>query len=112
MKMLDDYFKCKYAIHEYFGYEENWVEIPIEDTRDYVWMVNDDQVSFAETIDDFSGGNHYTDEIYTQRYLKKYVYRGEDYTMICVDTHTDGNKFLRIFDNKKEIEYNEEMLEF
>ncbi len=31
------------------------------------------------------------------------VYRGQDYTMISVDTHVDGNKFLQIFDNKKEV---------
>jgi len=45
----------------------------------------------------------YRNDIYTQRFLSKWVYRGEDYTMICVDTHTDGNKFLQIFNNKKEI---------
>ena len=44
----------------------------------------------------------YSDEIYTQQSLKKWVYRADDYTMVCVDTHTDGNQFLRIFDNAKE----------
>lgn len=112
MKQLDDYFKLQKEIYEYFGYNEDWKVIPLEDGTDYIWMVNDSQVAFAETMDDFSGGNYYANEIYTQRFLKTWVYRGEDYTMICVDTRTDGNKFLQVFDNKKEIEYDEEMLEF
>jgi hypothetical protein len=45
----------------------------------------------------------YAAEIYTQRFLPKWVYRGAEYTMVCVDTRTDGNKFLMVFDNKKEI---------
>ena len=62
------------------------------------------QAFFAETPEqlDDADGNYYEDEIYTQRFLPKWVYRGEDYTMVCVDTHTDGNQFLRIFDNLKE----------
>ena len=48
-------------------------------------------------------GKHYEAEIYTQRFLPKWVYRGEKYTMVCMDTHTDGNKFLGIFENDKEI---------
>ena len=45
----------------------------------------------------------YSDEIYTQRHLPKWVYRGADFTMVCVDTHSDGNQFLAIYDNAKEI---------
>lgn len=45
----------------------------------------------------------YSDEIYTQCFLPKWIYRGKDYTMILIDIHTDGNRFLAIYDNKKEI---------
>lgn len=60
---------------------------------------------FAETLEELESeeGDYYEHEIYTQRFLPKWVYRGEDYTMICVDTRVDGNKFLQVFDNKKEI---------
>jgi len=44
---------------------------------------------------------HY--EIYHQRFLKTPIFRGEDYSMILVDTHTDGNKYMVILDNKKEL---------
>ena len=47
--------------------------------------------------------NYYCDDIYTQRFLPKWVYRGEEYTMVCCNPHEDGNKFLRILDNSKEV---------
>ncbi len=43
----------------------------------------------------------YSHEIYRQRFLPKWVYEAADYTMVCVDTHCDGNQFLSIFDNAK-----------
>jgi hypothetical protein len=111
MKLLDDYFKIQKELYDYFGYEEDWVVIPIEDSTEFFWCLIDEsegnavEVQFAEKIDDilYQTGNHYCDEIYHQRFLNKWVYRKDEYTMVCVDTHTDGNKFLRIFDNKKEI---------
>jgi hypothetical protein len=77
----------------------------------YYWFVSGGQghggeVRFAKTaqdLDDEDAGNYYSNEIYTQRHLPKWIYRGAEYTMIVVDTHTDGNKFLQIFDNSKEI---------
>lgn len=103
MKLLDEYFNLQKQIYDYFGYEENWVVIPIEDRREYFWYYTDNKkVYYAKTMEDFGNEDYYSDEIYTQRFLPKWVYRTEDYTMICVDTHTDGNKFLAIYDNKRE----------
>ena len=81
--------------------------MPIEDSRQYYWIICTNSVIYAETkeqLDDLDDGNYYESEFYDQRYLAKVVYRGEKYTMISVDTHCDGNKFLMIFDNAKEIE--------
>jgi len=47
--------------------------------------------------------DYYEDTIYQQRFLPKYIYEGLEYTMISVDTQTDGNKFLAVFDNKKKV---------
>jgi len=107
MKLLDDYFKLQKEIYNYFGYKEDWVIIPLDDQTDCFWTLNEGEgyVRFAETKEKLnSNGNYYENEIYTQRFLPKWVYRGKDFTMICVDTHTDGNKFLQVFDNKKENE--------
>lgn len=40
---------------------------------------------------------------YSHEIINNEVYKKEDFTMICVDTQTDGNDFLSIFDNSKRI---------
>ena len=116
MKLLDDYFKLQQELFSYFGYEQNWVTIPFDDSTMYWWYLDQDErghgeVTFAETesdlrsaLDDINfDGDYYSNEIYTQRFLKKWVYEGRDYTMVVVDTHTDGNKYLQVFDNSKRL---------
>lgn len=110
MKQLDEFNKRRKEIFDYFGYAEDWVAIPIEDRREMYWNLKEKEsgkghVVFYEeplTNELIIDGAHYSNEIYTQRFLSKWVYRGEEYTMICVDTRTDGNKFLAIYDNNKE----------
>jgi hypothetical protein len=109
MKLLSAYLDAKKDLHDYFGYVEDWVVIPIDDALDYFWRLDGEGhggvVMFADSVGELNSaeGNYYENSIYTQRHLPKWVYRGEDYTMICVDTHTDGNKFLQIFSNDKEV---------
>ncbi len=106
MKMLDEYFKLQEQIYKYFGYVEDWRVIPLDDGTMYFWCLGDHDVKFAEDKDNVFEGTRtdgYVSMIYTQRFLPKHIYRTEDYTMICVDTETDGNKFLQVFDNSKEI---------
>ena len=109
MKLIDQYFELQKQIYDYFGYVENWVVIPIEDSRKYFWFVRDKKfVRFADSKEELSTEDCYENEIYTQRFLKKWTYQAKDFTMICVDTHTDGNKFLQIFDNSKEFSCQED----
>jgi hypothetical protein len=109
MKILNKYFKLQKEIYDYFDYQEDWVKIPIDDATDCYWKIQGTEtrgsVIFAKEKKYLinGSGDTYSNEIYTQRFLKKWVYRAEDYTMICVDTHCDGNKFLQIFDNSKEV---------
>jgi hypothetical protein len=105
MKLLDKYLDLQKEIYDHFGYKEDWAVIPIEDARQYFWTLNKYSVWFAEKARDLisQDGDYYKNEIYTQRHLPKWVYESEEYTMICVDTRTDGNKFLQIFDNSKRI---------
>lgn len=104
MQLLTDYLKMQQEIYAYFGYVEDWVVIPISDEREYYWYVSNGDVCYADTEQELKDqdGNYYENPIYKQRFLDKWVYRADDYTMICVDTQTDGNKFLSIFDNAKE----------
>lgn len=111
MLLLGQYFDLQAQIYEYFGYVEDWHVIPITDRRSHYWHLDqredgsgavryarEEHNLYAEKDDD-----DYEDEIYTQRHLPRWVYRGDQYTMICVDTHTDGNKFLAIYDNALEV---------
>jgi hypothetical protein len=109
MEKLNEYFAIQKEIFEYFGYVEDWRVIPLDDSTEAFWYLTDSEssgcVRFAESVEqleDEEAGNFYENEIYTQRHLPKWIYRGEDYTMIYVDTHTDGNTFLQIFSNDKE----------
>jgi hypothetical protein len=126
MQLLDDYFKLQEQIYRYFGYVEDWVVIPLDDATDVYWHLTGEQDGEAyycydkENLEKLiaadmhldgegvDGDDVYSDEIYTQRFLPKWVYRGQDFTMVCVDTHTDGNKFLRVFDNVKEVKMQKE----
>lgn len=105
MKLLDDYFALQKQIYDYFGYVEDWVVIPLDDARAVYWRLTETEVQFSPTeaeLGNEQSDKYYVNEIYTQRFLQKWVYRGAEFTMVCVDTHTDGNKFLQIFDNAKE----------
>ena len=110
MKSLDAYNVFRDGIFKYFGYVEDWRVLPFDDARQYYWSLTEGEdsggVRFAESkeqLEDEDAGDYYENEIYTQRHLPKWVYRGKEYTMICVDTHTDGNQFLQIFSNDKEV---------
>ena len=110
MSFIDDYFDLQQRIHNYFGYVEDWKVIPLVDFRDMYWILKEESDGSGEI--DYNDkplengydeeGDYYNATIYTQRFLPKWVYRAEDYTMVCMDTHCDDNKFLGIFDNNKE----------
>lgn len=106
MQLLKQYFEIQKQIYDYFDYKENWVVMPIDDATNMCWILNEIEgyVRYAKTKDDlYSDSDYYQNDIYTQRFLTKWVYPGKDYTMICVDTHADSNKFLQIFDNEKQL---------
>lgn len=107
--LLRDEQAARQALFDYFGYVENWRVLPFDDGTSFFWKLDElnGTVRYARQaveLDDERGtGDYYENDIYTQRHLPRWVYRGPDYTMIVVDTHTDSNQFLQIFDNAKEI---------
>jgi hypothetical protein len=118
-KLLDDYLKIQEQLYDHFGYKENYRAIPINDCREYYWSIQKNKEGGGNIVysdkpeklisDD---GDYYKVRIYTQRHLDTWLYHSTfEFTMICIDTHVDDNKFLSIFDNKKEIKtggvYNE-----
>lgn len=104
MKLLKQEQDIRQQIFEYFGYQEDWRVLPFDDATEYYWTLYSDSVAYAKTKEDLQNETEfYVNDIYTQRHLSKWVYEGPEYTMILVDTHTDGNKFLQIFDNNKKV---------
>ena len=104
-QIIEDYFKILEEVYKYFDFKEDWVVYPLEDRREYYWKIidNKDVIYSINEVFDEDSEDYYQDEIYTQRFYDKHVYRGKDYTMIFVDTHVDGNSFFAIYDNTKEI---------
>jgi hypothetical protein len=115
MKTLEDsisqYNSALMEIYNYFGYGKNWVVIPLSFNLCSFWMIcgpenhNSTKIAFSNipfTEKSIKKGDNYSGRLYTQRYLKQWVYRGEDYTMVSVGTYYDGNKYLMVFENKLE----------
>ena len=118
MQNVADYWKAKNWLFNYFGYKEDWVTIPLHtQTIGLWWFINgarDETGAGGEVIfqyqddeeydpKDVEDGNCVSWPIYTQRFLPKWVYRGKDYTMVVVNTQTDGNKYLAVFSNELEV---------
>jgi len=105
MKLVDEYFNIQEKIYDYFGYHEQGRAIPMEDRRQYYWyMDNDKQVHYAKSAEELQkqDGKYYVDKLYRPRIGNlENILVGEGYTMIAVDTQTNGNVFLAIFDNDK-----------
>lgn len=110
--LLDRFTKAEAALCDYFGYKHDWRIFPIVDETRWFWRINDGTaVEFSETAERLEGGpggedtkeaSFYSNEIFTYRHLTQYVYRRDDLTMVLVNTHTDGNIWLTVLDNKKE----------
>lgn len=119
MKELDEYFKLQQTIYDLFEYKEAWRVYPLDDMRDVWWSIEGDTVYWSEKqenyqklidqeydIDDIPDDDVYSGEIRESRHLDKSVYENTDktFTMIIVDTNTDFNVFLMIFDNTKRLQ--------
>lgn len=98
---LDQIQTISQQIYAYFGYVEDWTVLPFDDCTDHVWKLTNDGVDYADVVDNFDDGEYYSNEFY--RSARSSVYRGAEFTAVAVDTFCDGNKFLQIFDNTKEV---------
>lgn len=112
MDLLEQYFQLKEQVFKYFNYAEGYRVLPLDDNRQYYWLLHQEPdgsgyVCFSEkalTIQEIRLGEEiFIWNIYTQRQLKKFVYRTDKYTMIVVDTRTDTNKLLAVFSNDKQV---------
>lgn len=104
--LIEMYNAAKEAIYEHVGFPgEDWGYCPIDDCTAYYWtLVDDTTVYYADTEQELEDqeGNYYSAEVYTQRFYDKYVYRGQDLTMIFLNPGVDGMRYFSLFDNSKE----------
>jgi len=116
MNEIENYNKALQELYDHVGFKEDVhfgqrVVYPIDDcTSQYWYIVMDEneipsEVHYADTLEELENeeGRYYIDEIYTQRFYKKWVYPGEKFTMIFCDPGVDGMKWFRVFDNTKKI---------
>jgi hypothetical protein len=109
MNVAEEFFNAQKALFEHVGFVPDWVEYAIDDQREMLWETNmtpngGGHVKFAETQEKMdSDGEYYQDEIYTQRFYEKWVYEGEDVTMIFCHPGVDGINWFKVFDNSKRI---------
>ena len=108
MNLFEALEKAEKDLFDHVGFgNDSWQVFPIENDTEYFWKINENQdtVLFSSSKDDIDddGNSQYSAEIYQSRHFKKWVYRGEKYTMIIIDTNTDGNKFFAFFDNEREV---------
>jgi len=109
MKLINDYQKALDAIYEHVGFKEDWVVYPIDENIERYWQIYGDDplnqhIKYAENIEQFfSDRDYYQDDIYTQRFYNKWVYEGEDFTMVFCNPGVYGMKWFRLFDNKKRM---------
>jgi hypothetical protein len=104
--ILKKYEDALQALYDHVGFTEDYVVCPIDDCTDMYWFYDEESVTFhedKETVLDEDGGNYYRDDIYTQRFYDKWVYVGEELTMIFCNPCVDGMKWFRVFDNSKKI---------
>jgi len=106
--MMTAFKDARQKLYRHVGFVEDWVVYPIDDRTEMFWRVDKDErefVRYGETPEglDSPDDEFYEEEIYTQRFYKKWVFRGKKLTMVMVDTHVDGNKFFAFFSNDKEV---------
>jgi hypothetical protein len=106
--LIVSYKSALNEIYEHVGFNEKGIAYPIDDRTDKVWsLIGDSAVRYAETEEkllDEAAGEYYEDKIYKQRFYTKWVYEGNDLTMIfCDPLFADGMKYFGVFSNAKRV---------
>ena len=113
MKLLDEYNSIQQQIYDYFGFKEGWHVYPITDSKKMFWCIHNSIIYKWSSMDSYNNldeDDFYEDEIITHS-PNNGVYKAKDFTAVLVDTQTDGNKFLDIYDNSKMVPWKNEIAE-
>jgi hypothetical protein len=104
--LVNSYKNAEKAIHNFFGFTEDWRVLPIEDATDVYWYVDSGEVMYSnskEKLAAYMAGDDEGDEIYGGEQYHGIRIDKEGSTLIGLNTQCDGNVFLMVFDSTKEI---------
>jgi hypothetical protein len=105
--LLKTFNDAEQAIYDHVGFVEGWTVYPISDETMYCWKIEDGELIYGDSKEEIESreGNCYSASIINRSFSEQYksIYRGNELTLIVMDTHCDDNKCFGIFDNSKEI---------
>jgi hypothetical protein len=110
MSIIDIYFSAESKIYDFFKNQPDFTISPLNDCRNYYWMIVDDIIVFNEKeffIEDFNsdGGKFYSGTIITGEDF----YFIDNYVLIHMDAEQDGIGCLNVFNPS--LEYKGDDLE-
>ena len=106
MELIQNYENALQAIYDHVGFEEDWFVAPIDNKTDMFWSTDGETVKYADSKEELEKEEwwkFYVDDVYKQRFYDKWIYEGEEFTMIFCEPRVDGIIWLRIFCNKKRM---------
>ena len=105
MNLLTNYQSALQAIYDHVDFKEDWVIYPIDDCTKRFWDTDGDTVYYANSQEEFKSqeGDYYEASVEKQRFYKKWIYEGEQLTMIFLNPHIDGMRYFSVFDNAKRL---------
>lgn len=101
--LLTEYARLEQEILAHFSYEPQWREYLIRDYRGLWWGIDRHTLYYQyennpPTEDTMRRGQFCTADV-------RSVYRSADgYSMLCLDTQTDGNKYLGVFEDSLRVD--------
>lgn len=101
-ELIEQHFSSEQEILERFGHERNWHVAPLDDARDSWWLIIDGSLCWWNEEPEDIEDAEYDGEI-----VNNYIHRVEGYCLVHIDTSCDGNEFLMILDEEKELKPNE-----
>lgn len=107
-ELLSRYNELESQILNYFGYQQEWTMLPLDDMTMMYWMLADDKVVWsdklltAETVE--KGMEIYDAVAYIAfNMTERWIWTKDDYTLLRVNTRSDNNHLLMVFDNSRQV---------
>lgn len=103
---IDRYFALGVEIRKHLAYQEVWRSFPLTDEREMYWCVDGGSILLStarDTLERWLLTDDDSGECYTFEIVKAGVFRTPEVTAVRVDTHTDGNVYLMLVRNDREL---------